>query len=74
MTGDQNRNISLLRQRPQHIAHLRNSLRIQSVDRLIQHQKIRISDKCQCNAKPLLHSQRKMTCLFPADIPKTNHV
>ena len=72
VTGNQHRDLSFPVQPQDQFTDFDDPLRVKSVDRLVQYQKIRISRKRNGNSQPLLHAERKVLRFFLTGVCKTD--
>ena len=74
MTGDQYSDLILTVQLQKHLSHLDDALRIQAVSRFVKYDKVRISHKSDRDPEALLHTKRKLLCLFLSRMFKSDEL
>ena len=74
MRGNQHRDIPLTVQLQDQLTHLDDALRVQPVDRLIEHKEIGTPAERNRNAEALPHPERKILCLLPACAPEPDQI
>ena len=72
VAGEEHRDLVLPIELQNKLPHLNNALGVQAVDRLIQHQEIRLSTEGHGNPQPLTHAQGKVSGLLSPRLPQAH--